>query len=29
MKGFSGDDIMLGQGGFAKFNGRLGFDWGS
>ena len=29
MKGFSGDDIMLGQGSFTKFNGRLGFDWAS
>ena len=29
MQGFSGDDIMLGQGGFDKFEGRLGFDWAS
>src|SRR6185295_10077631 len=29
MQGFSGDDIMLGLGGFDKFDGRLGFDWGS
>ena len=29
MKGFSGDDIMLGQGGFNKFLGGLGFDWAS
>ena len=29
MQGFSGDDIMLGQGGFDKFLGELGFDWGS
>ena len=29
MKGFSGDDIMLGQGSFTKFNGGLGFDWAS
>ncbi len=29
MKGFSGDDIMLGHGSFTKFIGGLGFDWGS
>ena len=29
MKGFSGDDIMLGNGSFTKFIGGLGFDWGS
>ena len=29
MKGFSGDDIMVGQGSFTKFIGGLGFDWGS
>ena len=29
MKGFSGDDIMLGVGGFTKFDGGLGFDWAS
>ena len=29
MKGFSGDDIMLGHGSFTKFDGGLGFDWGS
>jgi Ca2+-binding RTX toxin-like protein len=29
MKGFSGDDIMLGHGAFTKFIGGLGFDWGS
>ncbi|MGO4670630.1 peroxidase family protein [Bosea sp. 2RAB26] len=29
MKGFSGDDIMLGVGGFDKFLGGLGFDWAS
>lgn len=29
MKGFSGDDIMVGGGSFTKFNGGLGFDWGS
>src|SRR5262249_1563618 len=29
MQGFSGDDIMLGEGGFDKFEGRLGFDWAS
>ena len=27
MKGFSGDDIMLGQGSFTKFIGGLGWDW--
>lgn len=27
MQGFDGDDIMLGQGGFDKFEGRNGFDW--
>ena len=29
MKGFSGDDIMEGQGSFTKFIGGLGYDWGS
>jgi Ca2+-binding RTX toxin-like protein len=29
MKGFSGDDIMLGRGSFTKFIGGLGFDWAS
>ena len=29
MKGFSGDDIMVGHGAFTKFNGGLGFDWAS
>ena len=29
MKGFSGDDIMVGTGGFTKFIGGLGFDWAS
>src|SRR4029077_4915033 len=29
MKGFSGDDIMLGHGSFTKFIGGLGYDWGS
>ena len=29
MKGFSGDDIMLGHGSFTKFDGGLGFDWAS
>ncbi|HEV7582296.1 MAG TPA: peroxidase family protein [Mycobacterium sp.] len=29
MKGFSGDDIMVGGGSFTKFLGMLGFDWGS
>src|SRR5262245_31085426 len=29
MKGFSGDDIMLGVGGHLKFDGGLGFDWAS
>ena len=29
MKGFCGDDIMLGQGGFDQVHRRLGFDWGS
>ncbi len=29
MKGFSGDDIMLGHGSFTKFIGGLGWDWGS
>ena len=29
MQGFSGDDIMLGLGGFDKFEGRSGFDWAS
>jgi hypothetical protein len=29
MKGFSGDDIMLGHGSFTKFEGGAGFDWGS
>ena len=29
MKGFSGDDIMVGGGSFTKFIGGLGFDWGS
>ncbi|MGB8327901.1 MAG: peroxidase family protein, partial [Steroidobacteraceae bacterium] len=29
MKGFSGDDIMVGTGGFTKFDGGLGFDWAS
>ena len=29
MQGFSGDDIMLGEGGFDKFEGGLGFDWAS
>ncbi len=29
MKGFNGDDIMLGQGSFTKFIGGLGFDWAS
>ncbi|HEY0424279.1 MAG TPA: peroxidase family protein, partial [Rhodopila sp.] len=28
-KGFSGDDIMVGNGSFTKFIGGLGFDWGS
>jgi hypothetical protein len=27
MRGFSGDDIMLGLGGLEKFEGRLGFGW--
>jgi Ca2+-binding RTX toxin-like protein len=29
MKGFGGDDIMLGVGGFTKFYGGTGFDWAS
>jgi Ca2+-binding RTX toxin-like protein len=29
MKGFNGDDIMLGNGSFTKFIGGLGWDWGS
>lgn len=29
MQGFSGDDIMVGGGGFDKFDGRKGFDWAS
>jgi len=29
MKGFNGDDIMLGQGSFTKFIGGLGYDWAS
>ncbi len=29
MKGFSGDDIMLGRGSFTKFIGGPGYDWGS
>jgi len=29
MKGFGGDDIMLGAGGFNKFYGGTGFDWAS
>ena len=29
MKGFSGDDIMVGDGSFTKFIGGLGWDWGS
>ncbi|AWN40213.1 Ig-like domain-containing protein [Methylobacterium durans] len=29
MQGFSGDDIMIGGGGFNRFEGRNGFDWAS
>src|SRR5262249_31270901 len=29
MKGFGGDDIMLGVGGMNKFYGGTGFDWAS
>jgi Ca2+-binding RTX toxin-like protein len=29
MKGFNGDDIMVGDGGFTKFDGGLGYDWAS
>ncbi|MDB5643594.1 MAG: hypothetical protein JWN07_2911, partial [Hyphomicrobiales bacterium] len=29
MQGFSGDDIMVGGGGFNKFEGRKGYDWAS
>ena len=29
MKGFNGDDIMLGRGSFTKFIGGLGYDWAS
>ena len=28
MKGFSGDDVMLGRGSFTKFIGGPGYDWG-
>uniref|UniRef100_UPI001FE00097 peroxidase family protein n=1 Tax=Methylobacterium segetis TaxID=2488750 RepID=UPI001FE00097 len=29
MQGFSGDDIMIGGGGFNRFEGRNGYDWAS